>query len=134
MAKEKRYQLGQEKLQSQRERNDFRLAGLPSQILRYPERTYFRGMAMVANLKLIEEQMTEWEDKQPIETLELLPWWEDRLKYRALKAAGNVPEVTWWEALAFVEAAKPTGLRNGYVWRISAKGRGDYLLKNKKLP
>jgi hypothetical protein len=134
MAKEKIYQLGQEKLQSQRERNDFRLAGLPSQILRYPSRTYLRGMAIVEKLKLIEEQMTEWEDKQPLSTLELLPWWENRRRYRELKLLREVPEVTWWEAPAFIEGARPTGLTNGYQWRISPRGRGDYTLKNKKLP
>jgi hypothetical protein len=134
MTKDRVTNPGWKSLQSQSERNMFRLAGLPAMILRKPHETYLKGIAMVEKLKLIEEQMTEWEDKQPIGTLELLPWWEDRKNYRALKAAGNVPDVTWWEALAFVEAAKPTGLRNGYVWRISAKGRGDYLLKNKKLP
>jgi hypothetical protein len=113
MTKDRVTNPGWKSLQSQSERNMFRLAGLPAMILRKPHETYLKGIAIVEKLKLIEEQMTEWEDKQPIGTLELLPW---------------------WEALAFVEAAKPTGLRNGYVWRISAKGRGDYLWKNKKLP
>lgn len=118
-----------ENLQDQRERNNFRLAGLPARVLRYPKQTLAYGIALVKELKQMEEQMTEWEDLQTPEFLELLPWWEDRLKYRELKKFGAVPEVEWWQAIAFVEAGRPVGLKNGYEWGISKKAQ-----PKKKLP
>ena len=90
-------------------------------VLRKPEATYDFGMALVEKLRLIEEQITIFDDHQTQEFLELLPWREERRKYREQKAFGNVPEVTWWEAIAFLEASNPSRLQDGYQWRIAQK-------------
>lgn len=131
MAKEKKWHSGMNALQDQRERNMFRVAGLPSQILRKPRETYEYGMQLVEDMKKIEEKMTKWEDLQPIEFLELLPWWEGRKRYRELKALGDVPEVTWWEAIAFVENGYPRGITNGTEWGYKKKKKHP---GRKKLP
>lgn len=117
--KDGRYHGGYSNLQNQLERNNFRLAGIPSKVLRKPEATYDFGMALVEKLRLIEEQMTIFEDHQTQEFLELLPWWEERKKYREQKALGNLPEVTWWEAIAFLEASNPSRLQDGYQWGVA---------------
>lgn len=119
--KDGRYHGGYSNLQNQLERNNFRLAGIPSKVLRKPEVTYDFGMALVEKLRIIEEQMTIFEDHQTQEFLELLPWWEERRKYRAQKALGNLPEVTWWEAIAFLESVYPLGMTDGTRWGFKKK-------------
>ena len=96
----------------------YRLVGLPCMILRKPEETRKRGEEMVEKLRLIEAQLTEWEDKQSVEFLELLPWWPERKMYRELKANGEVPDVRWWEALAFLENACPKDLGRTEYWGL----------------
>lgn len=123
---------GWNNLQNQREKNKFRLAGLPAKLLRKPQETYEKGLALVELIKRMEVEMTEWEDKQPLELLELLPWWEARLEYRKQKALGYVPEVQWWEAIAFVEAANPSRLVDGTHWGF--KPHAPRPPKKEKLP
>lgn len=110
-------------LQCERERNNFKLAGLPCKLLRKPQSAYELGMKLVEELKVIEAQLTEWEEKQPLEFLELLPWWEERKKYREQKALGIVQEVNWWEAVSFLEQAKPSNVANRYELGLSKKAQ-----------
>lgn len=109
---------GWNNLQNERERKMFKLVGLPAKLGRKPQETYEEGLRLVEELKLIEQQLTEWEDKQPIEFLELLPWWEERKAYREQKALGNTPEVTWWQALHFLETSLPGRLATDSMWGI----------------
>jgi hypothetical protein len=80
-------------------------------------------MKLVEELKVIEAQLTEWEDKQPLEFLELLPWWEERKKYREQKALGIVQEVNWWEAVSFLEQARPSNVANRFELGLSRRAR-----------
>lgn len=112
------HDIGFRSLQTERERNLFKLAGYPCMLLRKPQEIYEQGMALVEELKVIEAQLTEWEDQQPLELLEKLPWWEERKKYREQKALGNVPGVTWVDALHFLECARPIGIGYTNEWNI----------------
>lgn len=103
------------------ERGLLRLIGLPERLLHDPRKCMEEGLAIVAELAVIEAQLTEWEDAQPLEVLERLPWWEERRQYRENKALGIVPEVTWREALAFLEAARPQGLTIPKFWGLNRK-------------
>lgn len=101
-----------------KERSLLRLAGLPERLLHNPQKCMEEGLALVAELAVIEAQLTEWEDAQPTDVLERLPWWEERKRYRENKTLGIVPEVTWWEALAFLQEAKPSGLTLPKFWGL----------------
>lgn len=85
-------------------------------ILRKPQATMEKGLALVEELKVLEAQITIWEDQQTDDFLSLLPWWEERKNYRKLKEEGNVPEVVWWQALAFFENVTPTLLTKSDYW------------------
>lgn len=120
--KDVKWNPGWDSLQSGGERALFKRAGLPVKLLRKPQETYARAVALLEKIKLIEVQLTEWEDKQPIDYLEKLPWWEERKKYREQKAAGTVEEVTWWQALHHLEEAMPSRMGHAAMW---FKNRGS---------
>ena len=101
-----------------RDRQNLRILRLPVSLLSRPKEAMEIGLALVEELKVIEEQLCIWEDSQPEEFLALLPWWEDRKEYRRQKALGNVPEVTWYEALNFLEEAYPCHLAEDKAWKM----------------
>jgi hypothetical protein len=101
--------------------SNLRLIGLPKELYRDPVGCYEKGMALVEELKVIEEQLTKWEDAMPLEYLEKLPWWEERKKYREQKAQGNVPVVEWYEALSFLEESRPSSFARLHSWGLDKK-------------
>lgn len=92
--------------------------GFPSKLLSDPVGVKLEGERMIAELKVIEEQMTEWEDSQPLWFLEQLPWWEERKKYRQLKLEGNLPELNWWEVVHWAEMSKPVAIDHPKNWGL----------------
>jgi len=104
--------------QTERDRTNLRICGFPTKILTSPQETRERGLKLVEELKIIEEQITAWEDTQPLWFLERLPWWEERKKYREMKAKGEVPELDWWEALHWFEASSPYRMDDPKNWGL----------------
>jgi hypothetical protein len=99
-----------------------RLMGLPQFLLHRPELCKRIGLKLVQELKELEAHLTEVEKTIPVEILKLCPWYEEREQYKRDKAAGNVKEVQWWEALSFLENTYPHELQLPEIWGGPMRG------------
>lgn len=55
-------------------------------------------LAFIEHLKVVEQQLTEWEAANP-ERYKKLPWYEAREEYKRQKAEGTLVEQPWWEIM-----------------------------------